>query len=98
MTAHRHLEPETQQTFEVSGVALIYTFWGSALWDQCLSRLMYFGSNLVNLEESEDFRVDVVSVKGWLDLPLSMLSAPRGLTGGAGGMHYVYLGLIQFHF
>lgn len=83
MTAHRHVELEAQQTLEVSRVPQIYTFWGCALWDQCQSRLIYSGSTLVNLEESENFRVGIVSFKDWLDLPLSILSAPSCLiTGG----------------
>lgn len=94
-TACRHLELETQQTFEVSGVAQIYTFWGCALWDQCQSRLMYSGSSLVNLEESEDFRVGIVLFKGWTFLYLCRVLPIVRLVGG---MHYVFLGLIQFHF
>lgn len=96
MTAHRHLEQEAWQTFEVSGVAWIYTFWGCALWDQCQSRLMYSGPSLVNLEESEDFRMGIFHLK--IEWTFLYLCSVLPIVWLVGGMNYIFLGLIQFHF
>lgn len=96
MTTHRHLELEAQQTFEVSGVAQIYTFWGCALWDQCQSRLMYSGSSLVNLESQRTSEWVLFHLK--IDWTFLYLCWVLPLVWLVGGMHYVFLGLIQFHF